>query len=66
VQAILASSRRRLTVFASLDGEYDARGVVAAVPVTLGPSGIRAVHPPPLSTRERVTLDTALMRSRPA
>ena len=63
VQAMLASSRRRITAFASLEGEYDVRGVVAAVPVTLGPAGIRSVHPPALSTRERVTLDTALMRS---
>jgi malate dehydrogenase len=62
VAAILRSSRRRLTVFAALDGEYDARKVVAAVPVTLGGSGIRSIHPPTLSTRERVALDTALMR----
>ena len=40
----------------------DARRVVAAVPATLGLSGIRALHPPDLSTRERVMLDTALSR----
>ncbi len=62
VAGILESSRRRFTVFAVLDGEYDARRVVAAVPATLGLSGIRALHPPDLSTRERVMLDTALSR----
>jgi malate dehydrogenase len=62
VAAILGNSRRRLTVFAALDGEYDVRRVVAAVPATLGASGILSVHPPALSTRERVTLDTALVR----
>jgi len=62
VAAILGDSRRRLTVFAALDGEYDARRVVAAVPATVGTSGIRAIHPPSLSSRERVTLDTALAR----
>jgi malate/lactate dehydrogenase len=62
VAAILRNGRRRLTVFAALEGEYDARRVVAAVPVTLGLSGIRSIHPPALSTRERVTLDTALQR----
>jgi malate dehydrogenase len=62
IAAVLRNSHRRLTVFAALDGEYDVRRVVAAVPVTLGVSGIRAMHPPALSTRERVTLDTALMR----
>ena len=60
---ILENSRRRFTVFAVLDGEYDARRVVAAVPATLGVSGIRAMHPPGLSTRERVMLDTALSRA---
>jgi hypothetical protein len=30
--------------------------------VTLGTSGIRSIHPPALSIRERVTLDTALQR----
>ena len=34
-----ATARRRLTVFAALEGEYDARRVVAAVPVTLGVVG---------------------------
>jgi hypothetical protein len=62
IAALLRNSHRRLTVFAALDGEYDVRRVVAAVPVTLGVSGIRSMHPPALSTRERVTLDTALMR----
>jgi malate dehydrogenase len=62
VAAILGDSRRRLTVFAALDGEFDVRRVVAAVPATLGASGIRSIHPPSLSSRERVTLETALMR----
>src|SRR5918993_1393466 len=62
VAAILCNARRRLTVFAALDGEYEARRVVAAVPVTLGTSGIRSIHPLALSIRERVTLDTALQR----
>jgi len=60
--AILGSSRRRRTVYAVLDGEYDVRRVVAAVPVVLGPTGVREVHPPALSTRERVALETALAR----
>ena len=62
VAALLRNSHRRVTVFAALDGEYDARRVVAAVPVTLDVSGIRSIHPPVLSARERVTLDTALTR----
>ena len=39
VAAILRNGRRRLTVFAALEGEYEARRVVAAVPVTLGVVG---------------------------
>jgi malate dehydrogenase len=62
VAGILATSRRRFPVFAILDGEYDARWIAAALPATLAPSGIRALWPPTLSTRERVTLDTALSR----
>jgi malate dehydrogenase len=62
VGAILTNGRQRLSAFAVLDGEYDARRVVAALPVTLGVAGIRGMHPPSLSARERVTLDTALMR----
>jgi malate dehydrogenase len=62
VAAIVRNGRRRLTVFAVLDGEYDARRVVAALPVTLGVAGIRDMHPPSLSARERVTLDTALIK----
>ena len=62
VAGILASSRRRFHVFTVLDGEYDARWIVAALPATLARSGIHALWPPALSTRERVTLDTALSR----
>jgi malate/lactate dehydrogenase len=62
VAGVLASSRRRFHVFTVLDGEYDARRIAAALPATLAPSGIRALWPPALSTRERVTLDTALSR----
>ena len=62
VAGILASSRRRFHVFTVLDGEYDGRGIVAALPATLSRSGIHALWPPALSTHERVTLDTALSR----
>jgi malate/lactate dehydrogenase len=62
VAGILGCSRRRFTVFAILDGEYDVRSIAAALPATLGPAGIRELLPPALSIRERVTLDTALAR----
>jgi malate dehydrogenase len=62
VAGVLVSSRRRFHVFTMLDGEYDVRWIVAALPATLSRSGIHALWPPALSTRERVTLDTALSR----
>jgi malate dehydrogenase len=61
VRAVLSASRRRVTCFAALDGELYGRPVVAAVPVTVWPAGVRQVHIPALSARERLSFETALV-----
>ena len=59
IRAIDSASHRRLTCFVARDGAYERRPF-AALPVTLGPSGVVAVHIPQLSARERVALGEEL------
>ncbi len=59
VRAMLTESRRRLCCFAS-DGERLGTPAHVALPVLLGPEGIRAIHTPQLEARERIALDTLL------
>ncbi len=60
--ALVRGSRRRHTGFVALEGELGLRGRAAALPLHLGPGGIRQVVIPALSARERVAFDNALAR----
>jgi malate/lactate dehydrogenase len=60
VSAILESARRSFNVLTILDREFGARNLLGAVPALLGPRGIVHTRVPPLSSRERVRVDTAL------
>ncbi|HXH06548.1 MAG TPA: hypothetical protein VNI83_08150, partial [Vicinamibacterales bacterium] len=64
--AIVRGSRREYTCFAALARAAGRPGPVAAVPVRLGPGGIRAAALPPLSAHEQVKLDNALAAVAPA
>jgi malate/lactate dehydrogenase len=44
----------------TLEGEFDVRGRAAAMPVQLGPIGVRRIVAPALTARERVSLDIAI------
>ena len=55
IRAIDSGSHRRLTCFVARDGAYERRPF-AALPVTLGASGVVSVHVPQLGARERVAL----------
>ena len=59
VAAMLTESRRRLCCFAS-DGDRLGTPAHVALPVLLGPGGIRAIHTPLLDQRDRVALDALL------
>ena len=61
VGAMFTESRRRLCCFAS-DGDRLGTPVHVAVPVLLGPTGIREIHTPRLDARDRIALD-ALLRA---
>jgi malate dehydrogenase len=54
VAGMLKGSPRRRTVFAVLEGQGERRGAVAAIPATLAPFGIAALHPPALSPVEQL------------
>jgi len=54
VEGMLKGSPRRRTVFALLDGPGERRGAVAAIPATLAPFGIAALHSPALSPVEQL------------
>jgi len=60
VSAILESARRSFNVLTILDREFGARNKLGSVPALLGPRGIVHTRVPPLSSRERVLVDTAL------
>ncbi|CAN5557323.1 malate dehydrogenase [soil metagenome] len=55
VEAIALGSRRRYSCFVSLG-----RGRVAALPIELGPDGIRRILEPSLTRQERTMLENAL------
>jgi malate dehydrogenase len=59
-EGVLRSARRTFSVLAVLDGEFGIRGRIGAVPALLASPGVVHRRVPPLSTRERVQLDTAL------
>jgi hypothetical protein len=60
VRTIAQGRLRQVTVFTPVEHALDIRRAVVAVPVSLDSSGVRAVHWPALSVRERVLLDGAL------
>ncbi len=62
--AIATGSRRLFPCWAGLDEPPAARGLVAAMPVELGPQGIIRIVPPVMSPRERVLVENALARDR--
>ncbi len=59
-EAVITSSRRRLSALTMLGGEFGVRSRIGAVPVLLNKRGIADVHVPALNTKERVQLETAL------
>jgi malate dehydrogenase len=62
IRAMASSSRRRFCCFAVVNAGGVQRAVVA-VPVTVDPGGVRAVHLPVLSVREQVAFDSALAKA---
>jgi len=58
--ALLGRSRRQLTCFVALDGELGVRGRAGALPVELGPAGVRRVIIPSMTAQERVALENGL------
>jgi malate/lactate dehydrogenase len=58
VEGIVNGARGRFSCFVSLG-----RGRVAALPVSVGPDGVRAVHEPVLTRQERTLFETALEKS---
>jgi malate dehydrogenase len=58
--AIVSGGHRHHTGFVVLDGELGVRGRAAALPLRLGPGGVRDLAVPTLSTRERVAFDSAV------
>lgn len=60
IAGMLKGSPRRRTVFAVLGGLGEGRNAVAAIPATLAPSGIYALHRPALSPREQTMFETGL------
>ncbi len=56
VAAIASGSRTELTMSVALDGEMKMRDVVTALPVRLGPEGVRQIVEPELSPQEQVRL----------
>ena len=57
--AVLNRWRRQLTCFVTLDGELGLRGRACALPVELGPAGIRRVILPAITAQERLALENA-------
>jgi malate dehydrogenase len=60
VGAMLNGSRRLMCCFVAPDDRSGVRTRTAALPVSLGPAGVREVVLPPLSVAERVALDNAV------
>jgi malate dehydrogenase len=59
-EALTIGSRRRYSCFTAID-EPSGRGLIAALPVALGPGGIERVIRPPLSRQELTQLENALV-----
>ena len=60
VEAVLHSRRSSFSVLTLLGGEFGVRNRVGALPAVLGPGGILQTRVPPLTTRERVLVESAL------
>jgi hypothetical protein len=61
VDAVLGSSRRTLSCFVGPDDTSGRRFRAVALPVRLGAAGIIRADIPPLSPRDRVELDNAML-----
>lgn len=61
VEALTGRSRASLTAFVAPDDSQGRRARTVALPVRLGPGGIAGVEIPPLSTRDRVALETTML-----
>lgn len=61
-EAVLGSSRRRLSVVSVIDGAFGVRQRAGALPCLLAPTGIAHAHVPRLAPRDRVRIETALAR----
>jgi malate dehydrogenase len=60
VEAVATSSRGALSLLTVLDGEYGVRNRLGSLPTLLDGGGVAQVRVPPLSTRERVLVESAL------
>jgi malate dehydrogenase len=59
-EAVVTSSRQRISALTLLAGEFGARNRIGALPVLLNSHGIADVRIPELNTREYVQIQTAL------
>jgi malate dehydrogenase len=59
-RALLESSRASFSVLTLLDGEFNVRDRVGALPVMLAEQGIAQRRTPSLNSRERVSVETSL------
>ena len=59
-EAVATSSLGTLSLLNVLDGEYGVRDCLGSMPTLLDGRGVAQVRVPPLSTRERVLVETAL------
>jgi malate dehydrogenase len=60
VDGVVRTARRALSVLTVLDGEFGVRGRIGALPARLSTTGVIDRLVPPLTTRERVLVETAL------
>jgi hypothetical protein len=61
VACLSGQSRRILSCFVAPDPADGLRARTAALPVRLGPEGVRKIELPPLSVQARVALDNAML-----
>ena len=58
-RSLAAGSRRQLSCFVAVDGEFGVRTQVLAAPVRLGAGGVARIVEPQLNARERTQLEAA-------
>jgi len=61
IESLLGHSRQMAACFVAPDDSSGVRARTAAMPVRLGPGGVAKVILPPLTTREQVALENAMM-----